>query len=305
MRRPGTGTALAAGALVTGTGAALMTAGAIVLSGRPHPDLWSNAWSATGLGMTAFGLTVPVSYILLGLFLDRRKPHDATVASPARLVDVSPHGKLPHVCDLDPYSLGASPSRYGNADSYGQCDVYVPRGQDEFLAEALRSGHLVVLAGPSKAGKSRTAFEVLRAHPAWDEALVAVPRPGALDQLAVHSALSGAGAAVIWLDDLHRFLPPAGDLSQAVIQRMVARSGPTLLLGTLRSEQRHLLCGNQSELTRDVRMVLDGASWVELGSTRDDPGEQARAAAVYPELKSLGGPGRNTGQRSGTAAPLP
>lgn len=61
---------------------------------------------------------------------------------------------------------------------------------------------------------------------------MAVARPGAPDQLAGHSALSGPGAAVIWLDDLHRFLLPAGDLSQAIILRLMARSGPTLLLGT-------------------------------------------------------------------------
>lgn len=141
-----------------GAGAVVITAGAIVLSGRPHPDLWSNAWSATGLGMAGFGLMAPILFILLNLFLDRRKARDAAVASLARLVDVSQHGKLPQVRDLDPYSLGAGPSRFGNADNYGQGDVYVPRGQDGFLAEALRSGHLVVLAGPSKAGKSRTAF---------------------------------------------------------------------------------------------------------------------------------------------------
>ncbi len=85
-------------------------------------------------------------------------------------------GRLPRVAGLDPYSLGTTPSAYGNAETYGQRDEYVPRAIDESLAAALRPGRLVVLVGPSKAGKTRTAFEVLRGHHDWHGALLA---PGA------------------------------------------------------------------------------------------------------------------------------
>ena len=97
--------------------------------------------------------------------------------------------RLPRVAELDPYTLGATPSGYGNADTYGQRDEYVPRTKDEPLAAALRPGRLVVLVGPSKAGKTRTAFEVLRAHDDWSGALLAAPVPQSLDQLAGHPAL--------------------------------------------------------------------------------------------------------------------
>ena len=90
---------------------------------------------------------------------------------------------------------------------------------------------------------------------------------------------------MIWLDDLQRFLPPTGDLSQAVISRLIDRPGPTLLLATLRSEQRELLRGPEGELTREVRVILDSATTIELGSTREDPGEQALAWAAYPQVK--------------------
>jgi hypothetical protein len=142
----------------------------------------------------------------------------------------------------------------------------------------------VVLVGPSKAGKTRTAFEVMRGHGDWGKAVLVVPKPQALDRLAGHPALRASSPVVIWLDDLPRFLPAAGDLSQAAVLRLAERPTPTVLLATLRSEQRQLLRGGQDELTREVRMVLDNATWIELGSTRDDLDEQARAAAVYPEL---------------------
>ena len=195
-------------------------------------------------------------------------------------------GRLPQVAGLDPYSLGTTPSAYGNAETYGQRDEYVPRAIDESLASALHPGRLVVLVGPSKAGKTRTAFEVLRRHDLWRSALLAAPVRQSVDQLAGHSALGSAGPLVIWLDDLQRFLPPDGELSQSVISRLADRPGPTLLLATLRTEQREFLRGGDGELTREVRMVLDNAFPIELASTRDDPAEQARAAAAYPEAAS-------------------
>jgi hypothetical protein len=44
----------------------------------------------------------------------------------------------------------------------------------------------VVLVGPSKAGKTRTAFEVMRGHDDWGKAVLVVPKPQALDRLAGH-----------------------------------------------------------------------------------------------------------------------
>ena len=202
----------------------------------------------------------------------------------AELVEVLLHGRLPRVAELDPYTLGTTPSGYGNAETYGQRDHYVPRNQDEPLAAALRPGRLVVLVGPSKAGKTRSAFEALRRHDLWGTALLAAPAAKPLDWLAEHPALGSSGPLVIWLDDLPRFLPPAGELRQATISRLLDRPGLTVLLATLRAEQRELLRRAEGELTRDVRMVLDNATSIELGSTRDNPAEQAQAAAAYPQV---------------------
>ena len=201
----------------------------------------------------------------------------------AGLVDVLVQGQLPWVAGLDPYALGATPSAYGNAVTYGERDEYVPRSKDGPLAAALQTGRLVVVVGPAKAGKTRTAFEVLRGHNIWSGALLATPAPGSLDELAVHPATGGSDPLVIWLDDLPRFLRPAGELSQATISRLADRPGPVVLLATMRTGQRELLRDAGGELTREAQLVLDHATSIELGSTREDRAEQARAAAVYPQ----------------------
>ena len=110
--------------------------------------------------------------------------------------------------------------------------------------------------------------------------------PQALNQLVRHPALRSADRLVIWLDELYRFLPPTGSLSQATVFRLLDRPGPTVLVATMRAGQRDLLRSVEGELTRDAREVLDSATWIELVSTRWDIGEQARAATVYPEAAS-------------------
>ena len=198
------------------------------------------------------------------------------------LVEVVLDGGLPRVAELNPYTLGATASIYGQADTYGADDPYVPRAKDGQLAAALRPRRLVVVIGPSKAGKTRTAFEVLREHEDWRGALLAVPTPRSLVELAGHRALDGEDPLVVWLDDLQPFLPPAGELSQLTISELINRPGPTLLLATLRAEQRELLRGPADELSREVRMVLDNATSIELESTREDVEESKRAATMYP-----------------------
>src|SRR5262249_3612109 len=78
------------------------------------------------------------------------------------LAELLVDGDLPQLEDMDPYRLGATRSNYGGSDSYGARDPYVPRCVDDDLRAALEPGPLVLLVGPSKAGKTRTAFEALR-----------------------------------------------------------------------------------------------------------------------------------------------
>jgi tetratricopeptide (TPR) repeat protein len=213
---------------------------------------------------------------------------DGSGLSSDDLVAVLSKGHLPTVNDLDPYRLGATVSAYGGPDTYQKRDVYVLRAVDERLAAELHPGRLVILVGPSKVGKTRTAFEVLRRHEDWGSALLVAPVPQSLGVLLNHPALRGDGRLVLWLDEVQRFLPPSGSLSQAAISRLMTRPGPTLLLGTLRAEQRSLLRGPAGDMAREVRIVLDSASIVELASTVDDPDERARASAAYQNVNFRG-----------------
>lgn len=85
--------------------------------------------------------------------------------------------------------------------------VYVPRDLDDGLRARLTAGGFVLLAGDSTAGKSRAAFEAMRATVA-DHVLVL---PAGRD--AVGPAVAQAARirrCVLWLDDLENYLAPAG-----------------------------------------------------------------------------------------------
>ena len=211
--------------------------------------------------------------------LDRAEPL-------AEAVDASLPSRLPLISDLDPYTVGTNPSACGDATSYGQRDPYVARAADELLRAALLPGRLVVVAGPVVVGKTRTAFEVAREHKDWSGALLAAPAPRSIGELAEHPDMGGNRPLVIWLDDLPRFLPPTGTLSNAAVSRLAKRPGPVLLLATMRASQRDVLWRRDVSLTQEARLVLGGATWIELASTREDPAEQARAASTYPQVST-------------------
>ena len=160
-----------------------------------RPEQRDVASTYGSFGLAALGLLIVLGGPIMKAF---KRPSPVPLAE---LVEWSVQDRLPRVAALNPYKLRATPSAYGNANTYGNRDEYVARAQDEPLAAALLPGRLVVLVGPSKAGKTRTAFEVLRRHVVWGKALLADPRPEFLGRLAGHPALSGSDPLVIWLDE--------------------------------------------------------------------------------------------------------
>ena len=58
----------------------------------------------------------------------------------AGLVDVLAQGKLPRVSELDPYTLGATRSGYGDIGTYGRRDKYVPRAAGRAAGRCAPSG---------------------------------------------------------------------------------------------------------------------------------------------------------------------
>jgi tetratricopeptide (TPR) repeat protein len=116
--------------------------------------------------------------------------------------------------------------------------VYVPRDVHEDVAAQLKPGGFVLLVGDSAAGKSRLAFEaisqVLGAH------VLFAPEPTGL--LASIEEIVGKRDAVLWLDDLERFLVAEHALTTTAVDRVLG--GPDhrrVIIATLRLQELEAL----------------------------------------------------------------
>ena len=116
--------------------------------------------------------------------------------------------------------------------------LYVPRRADarvrERIEAALREGAaaLVVVSGPSKAGKSRTLLEAAGAvlGNAW---LLSPKTPEALAELAeVEPSGIGSGPFVVWIDDIEEFAQPNGGLNTDVLRSLDGWKSDVIVLAT-------------------------------------------------------------------------
>lgn len=193
--------------------------------------------------------------------------------------------ELPLVSELDPYRLKATPSEYGDSSRYGINDPYVPRTHgdvDRRVAAALAGDRLVLLIGPSKAGKTRTLFEAVRRE--LPTARVVVPDRTSIAELpACEEFRTHADTLVVWLEDIDEFTRSDRPLTPRLFAALTARSARTVVVATVRSEKyEELLVGG--ELARDIRTVFEQANRIELAPTSDSETEQAAAAERYPSV---------------------
>ena len=124
---------------------------------------------------------------------------------------------VPCFGELSAYDLGTDHEAVGVAgDDPG---AYLPRDCDDGLRSALRAAQtddgptMVVVRGPSKAGKSRTLYEAVRSDDTFRDASVLCPRDeSALTQLLESGLPSELASAtpILWLDDLERFVTASG-----------------------------------------------------------------------------------------------
>ncbi len=191
---------------------------------------------------------------------------------------------LPGVEEVNPYDIGVFYSR--RADAYrGQRPrpPYVPRAVDRQLAELLRVQPLVLVKGQSRAGKSRTAFEVAAQELSGWRLLIPKDR----------AALAGLGDLLVWLDDLDEYLATEGTrgLDAGLLARLAACDPPVKVLATIRLEEHGLLAATPGELGRSVRELLNrfdpGAITLPVGF--DEPAERAAITELYPGEQVSGG----------------
>ncbi|MFB0626280.1 tetratricopeptide repeat protein [Streptomyces sp. AB3(2024)] len=190
-------------------------------------------------------------------------------------------GEIARVEQVDPHDIGVSRSTYSGRPG---ASPYVPRRpQDGLLDTALEQSRFVLLAGQSKAGKSRTLYEaLLRTLPG---ARLIVPRPAAtgrriLDDLSRTGLPLGRDRAVLWLDDLHRYLRPGG-LDLQILDRLTRRHPAVTVVATIPAKQRAALTGMENDIGRVARTVLGKAHTVELPALLT-PRDAAAARELYP-----------------------
>ncbi|MEU5867255.1 tetratricopeptide repeat protein [Nonomuraea sp. NPDC047529] len=184
---------------------------------------------------------------------------------------VLPSGRLPRVSQIDePIKLGVHPAIVlgDSAAQNGRAPAYVPRDVDVELCQRLASGGFVLLVGDSAAGKSRTAFEAMRAS--LPDHLLIAPHDRTALPAAIERTLR-VKQAVLWLSDLEHYLG-AGGLTREHIARISGGSGHhRVILATLRSAEQVRLTSASSDgedatrlIGREIREALEQADEFRL-----------------------------------------
>lgn len=189
----------------------------------------------------------------------------------------------------DPIRLGVHPSA-AVVDAYGRTDrvpAFVERDRAADVRDALRAGGFVLLVGDSTAGKTRLAYEMMRAclprhhcvQPAGPDAL-----PAALAAARRHRP------SVLWLDDLERYLG-LGALTRADLEGL---AGPRcLVLATMRAHERDDLSARHDpgrdsmdrQAARSGREVLAAVRREIRLDRKWSDGELGRARALAHDVR--------------------
>jgi tetratricopeptide (TPR) repeat protein len=174
-------------------------------------------------------------------------------------------GRVPRVREVyDPTSIGVHPAplRLISDDRAVVGDdrvpVYVRRDVDDELRAFLNHGGFVVLVGDATAGKTRTAFEAMRAV-LPDHKFIA---PSELEGVAVAvQEAASAGKCVLWLDELQDFLGPDG-LTRRAIAKLMFGSDHRVILATIRATEASRFttgAAKEGESLRLSHSVIDQA----------------------------------------------
>ncbi len=178
-------------------------------------------------------------------------------------------------------------SAYGGLST--DLPFYVTRDIDAGFRTALQAntttGGFLVLVGPAAAGKTRCAFEGLRAIvPDWN---LLLPNNGAeINELVDNNAISPQ--SVIWLNETQDFLTGTIPLAAATIRRLRAdTSRPVILIGTIwpdRYEQLRtpaLRSAPEPGQTDDEGQEATRVTREQLGRNARDVLEQARTFRLH------------------------
>lgn len=255
-----------------GLGLVVVAAVAVATAGRLHGlPAWGTAVLA-GLAV-AGGLVLDPLKKLIGEWIEQVRGRRRALKAHLRMRGRDGRPRRVRDC-RDAVALGVHPATTEGGGARRQ-PRYVRRDAHDTLRRAFEEGGLVVIEGRSAAGKSRLAYEAMHAY-APDRWLVVPETPEALREL--RKAGVALHRAVVWLDDLERYLA-AGGLDGGVLDALCPPGrNDVLLLATLRAEARRELTAVDldSSVRRAAEEVLHRARTVSV--PRDlSPDERARA----------------------------
>ncbi len=206
------------------TAAAGLTGAAAVLA-----PLWLPGSLASGAG--AIVAVVGGVWTARGTSaLQAEDDHKHSLGEAVSLVNGS---RLPLVREMeDPVALGVHPAASAGTSNPDRVPGFVARDIDDLLIEALKRKRFVPLVGESTAGKSRAAYELMRAN-VPDHRVIQPTRRDTVQAAAEMAVATPPG--VLWLDDLERFLGYGGLTGPAV--RDVLAKRESFIVATMRSEE--------------------------------------------------------------------
>ncbi|MFI9817875.1 hypothetical protein [Saccharothrix variisporea] len=243
--------------LLIGLALVLVAVGAVVAK-LAVPAVVSSAVAAAAAVVAGFSTTRAAA--VMKLRDDRRDARQSLLRCDRR-------GRLPLVRDLDdPVQLGTHPAAVVGSN---RVPAFVRRDVSARLEEAISADRFVLLVGESTAGKSRLAYEVVRAL-LPDHRLV---EPAGRDAAgAAVEAVLDSPRAVLWLDDVERFLGEGGFTGAGISAVLSARRH--VVLATMRSEEYSYFRGGSSavaDATRSRETARRGWEVLRLATRIDLP----------------------------------
>jgi len=241
-------------------------------SGKPDGFGIGSLIAAVGLGV----VTV-LDSVLTDQLSDMRK-RKADIADQRAAGVQQPQGRLPLVREItNPVGIGVHPAPPGAVPA-DRVPVYVERHFDAELRAAIGRGGFTLLVGDAAAGKTRSAFEAMRAVVPGH--VLIVPAGAAHTRAAVASALSEP-RSVLWLDDLRTFLRDGdgdGITRKDVVELLAGTGLHRVILATMRAMDESSLIGGLpgSDSLIPVRSVLDQVTSRFFVARLFDDGELAR-----------------------------
>ena len=246
-----------------------------------------NATAITILASASIGL--PAVWLAWVPIRNANRSGTAGSASPTHLGDAAttPPAKTVRVSQADPRQLGVHAAISVPGVSNEVPPEYVPRDVDaaesgvrsQVVAAAERGGFMLLVGG-SSVGKTRCAFEAVKALlPNWW--LVHPDGPAEITMMAG----TLPPQTVVWLDELQRYLDGEHGLSAGLMRALLNASHPAVIIGTLwpnlYTAYTELPVSDGPDPHAREREVLDLATVIRVGAEFSSAEEnRARAAAA-------------------------